>query len=66
MTPQIGCEARLRGEVVRLHHVERVPRHRNLLGETVPASFRAVVSWPDGRWNNMVDLQELELVSEPA
>ncbi len=60
-----GSHARLRGEIVHIAHIERVPRHRNLLGEVVPASFRATVVFETGQWSNNVSVHELAPVETP-
>ncbi len=63
LAPFVGCDAVLRGEPVKVAHVERVPAHRDLFGSRVRPSWRAVVVYEDGRWNDHVDLHALEPVS---
>ncbi len=66
LTLSAPCDAVLRGEPVKVAHVERVPAHRDLFGGRRRAHYRAIVVWPDGRWANDVLVTELEPVPQPA
>lgn len=57
-----GVDARLRGERVSVHHVERVPATRDIFGQRIRPHYRACVIWPNGQWSNDVPLHDLALI----
>ncbi len=57
--PPLGCDVLVRGERAVLRHVVRVPRHTDLFGSPIRASYRAAVVFDDGSWLDSVPVGEL-------
>lgn len=56
----LGCDVRVRGERAVLRHVVRVPKSKDMFGRPLRAHWRAIVTYDDGRYDDHIDLFELQ------